>query len=510
MASKLDIGNAILRAYAYALQLTEELADEHDKGCYDCVDASSIECLLWMAEDLQDRSDRSILDKDTDRLYEQLVEATSPYYGDAEVDINASIPYTIIVMGGGGSGIAQWGFITGDITQQSDLMALLATKADIGDGIITPVDIDIVGNNAEVTAQSGSTISWKIGTQEIEVPSPQILPISNATDNYFRKDWIALTTTGMIVVQGAESQTAATPPNLSAGQIGLAIVDIYGDIINSNPPQPPVDISAPSWTVYGSVPFGKYSNLEVVPAAASAFEQYKEAWTDIAHPNYVAPTSLLTSTPSTNGLEIGQSVNVDLNLGFTQNNAGAETSRTINKNGSPLGGTTDTITISSTPVVYQGNIVYGQGAVLNNVAGIPDPLGRINAGNVDSNPVSYSGIYPWFWLKSSSPISAADMQAAIAAGTATKVIGSSANDLNVPYAPNGEYLAVAYPATSTTKTRWRVTDLSQGNVPGGVFSGQTTLPVNSPEGRWSGINFKIHTTPLLTNPSAPIIQLRNS
>lgn len=509
MASKLDIGNAIIRAYAYAIQLTNELADEHDKGCFDCVDASSIECLLWLSEELQNRIDRDILDNDTDSLYEQLVEATSPYYGDATVDINASIPYTIIVMGGGG-GIAQWGFITGEITEQADLMALFATKADIGDGIITPVDINISGNNVIISAQTGSTISWKIGTQIIEVSSPQTLPIADASNNYFRKDWIALTTTGMIVVQGVETQTAATPPNLSVGQIGLAIIDIYGDIINSNPPQPPVDISAPSWTVYGNVPFGKYGNLQVVPAAASAFEQYKEAWTNIPHPDYVAPTAVLSSTPSTSGLEIGQSVNVNLSLAFNQNNAGAEMSRTINKNGSPLGGTTDTITIASTPIVYQGNVVYGQGAVLNNAAGIPDPVGRIEAGNVNSNSISYSGIYPWFWLKRNTPITAADMQTAIANGTATKVIGSSAGTLNVPYAPNGEHMAVAYIATDPTKTKWFVTQLSQGNIPGGVFGGQTTLAVDSPDGRWSAINFKIHVTGLLTNPSATTIELRNS
>lgn len=508
MASKLDIGNAIIRAYAYAIELTDELADEHDKGCYDCVDASSIECLLWLSEELQNRSDRDVFDKDTDALYEQLLEATSAYYGDDTVDINASIPYTIINVGG--AGIAQWGFITGDITEQSDLMALLATKADIGDGIITPVDITIVGSDAIVEAQSGSVITWKIGTTFVGVTSPQTFTIADATDNYFRKDWIALTTTGMIVVQGVESQTAATPPNLSAGQIGLAIIDVYGDIINSNPPQPPVDISAPSWTVRGSVPFGKYAPNQVVPAAASAFEQYREAWTDVPHPNYVAPTAQLLSTPSTSGLEIGQSVNVNLTLNFTQNNAGAETSRVINKNGTPIVGITDTITIASTPVVYQGNVSYGQGAVLNNIEGVPDPVGRINAGSVSSNPVSYSGIYPWFYYKRSTPISAADMVAAIESGAATKVISSSAGTINVPYAPNSEYVAVGYLASETTKTRWFVSVLSQGNIPGGVFSGETTLPVDSPDGRWSNVDFKIHTTPLLTNPSAAIIELRNS
>lgn len=104
MASKIDISNAIVRGYAYAIQLTNELADEQEKGCDDCYDASVIECLLWLTSALQDRIDRDILDADTDKLYEQLVQATSPYYADATVDPNASIPYVqIIVQGGGGT-----------------------------------------------------------------------------------------------------------------------------------------------------------------------------------------------------------------------------------------------------------------------------------------------------------------------------------------------------------------------------------------------------------------------
>lgn len=140
MASKIDIGNSIIRAYNYAIQLTDELADEHDKGCLDCVDASNIECLLWLSEVLQDRSDRDVLDKDTDALYEQLLEATSAYYGDDNIDPNASIPYTIINVSGGGSGIAAWGFITGDINQQSDLIAKFDTKVDKGQSIYVTDD----------------------------------------------------------------------------------------------------------------------------------------------------------------------------------------------------------------------------------------------------------------------------------------------------------------------------------------------------------------------------------
>lgn len=490
MATKLDIGNAIIRAYAYAIELTNKLADEHDKGCYDCVDASSIECLLWLSETLQDRSDRDVLDADTDVLYEQLLESTSLYYGDDIVDINVSIPYTIIYVGG--AGIAQWGFITGEITDQSDLMALLATKADIGDGIITPVNINIIGSDAVVEAVTGSQITWKIGTAIISVSSPQTLPIAEATDNYFRKDWIALTTTGMIVVQGTETQTAATPPNLSAGQIGLAIIDVYGDIINSNPPQPPVDISAPSWTVRGSVPFGKYAPNTVVPAAASAFEQYREAWTNVLHPNYVAPTAVLLSTPSTSGLEIGQSVDVDLTLNFNQNNAGTETARVINKNGSPLGSTEDTIVISASAITYQGNVSYGQGAVLNNIEGVPDPVGRINAGSVNSNSITYQQtVYKRFYGTGSIPTNSAQVRT---------LSGSTfGNTFTLNIGIGVSQVAFAYPATVADISNSSVKYVEGFNSNVGDTFTKSTFNVNDAGG--NPIAYKIYTVTRPTTDS---------
>lgn len=101
------------------------------------------------------------------------------------------------------------------------------------------------------------------------------------------------------------------------------------------------------------------------------------------------------------------------------------------------------------------------------------------------------------------------MASAIAAGTAIKLVVSSTGTITIPFNATGEYIAVAYPATSTTKTVWYVTALDNGAIPGGVFGAATTQSVNSPDSYWAGINYKIHSSPGLITQASPI-QLRNS
>jgi len=47
-----------------------------------------------------------------------------------------------------------------------------------------------------------------------------------------------------------------------------------------------INLSVPAWTVYGTVPFGKYANKQQVPAASSAYLQYKEAYQNVNPPKY--------------------------------------------------------------------------------------------------------------------------------------------------------------------------------------------------------------------------------
>jgi hypothetical protein len=113
-------------------------------------------------------------------------------------------------------------------------------------------------------------------------------------------------------------------------------------------------------------------------------------------------------------------------------------------------------------------------------------------------------IYPFYHFRSNSPISASQMVTAINNSTATKVVAKSDGTISIPYLPNGEYIAVAYPASSPTKTRWYATELSQGDIPGGVFGAVVVDTLAN------GVEYKIHITPILTNNQVAVMQLRNN
>jgi hypothetical protein len=194
---------------------------------------------------------------------------------------------------------------------------------------------------------------------------------------------------------------------------------------------------------------------------------------------------------------------------FQDFRAGASSSYTIN--GTTQAG--NTLAVSSYTVLNGSNTFS---ATVSYLTG-PQPKDSKNvnyltpypSGTSASQSTSFTGLYPYFYYKSSSPITASSMQAAIAAGSTTKVVADSNGTITIPFAAGGEYLAVAYPSTSTTKSVWYVNALDNGSIPGGVFGAQTTLSCNSPESYWSGVSYKIHVSPGLITQANPI-ELRNS
>lgn len=147
----------------------------------------------------------------------------------------------------------------------------------------------------------------------------------------------------------------------------------------------------------------------------------------------------------------------------------------------------------------------------------PQPLDSKNlpystpfpAGTSPSQSTSFIGLYPYFYYKSSSPITNADMVTAIQNGTATKVVASSAGTLSIPYNMSAQYLAVAYPSSSTTKTVYFVTTLDSGAITL-VFNPVSTQNVNSASGLWNNVSYKIHVSQQAITNSNNIIELRNS
>jgi hypothetical protein len=195
---------------------------------------------------------------------------------------------------------------------------------------------------------------------------------------------------------------------------------------------------------------------------------------------------------------------------FQNFRAGASTSYTINGTTQPG----NTLTVSGYTVLngsntFTGTVTYAAG---------PQPLDSKNAnyltplsgGTSPSQSASFTGLYPYYYYKSNTPITAADMQTAIGNGTATKVVASSTGTLSIPYNVNGQYMAIAYPNTSTAKTKYFVTELDKGDLGGltSPFDLGTVLNCSSDLTYWSNIPYRIHVSPILTNTN-PIIELRN-
>ena len=270
------------------------------------------------------------------------------------------------------------------------------------------------------------------------------------------------------------------------------------------------------------------------PASAWKAKSLVQVLDDILFPTVLASVgsakSLDLAVSGTSGtLEIGSTVSRTLTATFTR---GTITNGNGSANANPLVGdatgytftgtgisstaqTGNTLAITAAVVSGSNNWAVtathaaGTGTYTDNkgVAGTNLDASRAAGSLTDSSSSpTITGVHPYYYLKSASPISASAMVTAIQNGTATKVIAASTGTLSIPYAPSAEYLAVAYPATSTTKTRYHVTALDNGAVTV-VFSPVATQTVTT--ALWSQ-SYRIHTsTGALTNSNATI-ELRNT
>lgn len=287
-------------------------------------------------------------------------------------------------------------------------------------------------------------------------------------------------------------------------------------------------------TIDDSVVSVSVGGAPAAPASAWKAKNLVQVLDDILFPTILASVgsakSLSLAVSGASGtLEIGSSHSRTLTAAFTR---GTILDGTGSANANPLVGPATGYTFTGTGIsstAQAGNELTFAAAVVsgsNNwavtathaagsgdyydnkgVAGSNLAAQRASGTATDSTSApTINGVHPYYYLKSASPISAAAMVAAIQAGTATKVIASSTGTLSIPYAPSAEYLAVAYPSTSTTKTRYYVTALDNGAI-AVVFAPVATQTATT--ALWSQ-SYKIHTsTGALTNSNATI-ELRNT
>jgi hypothetical protein len=200
------------------------------------------------------------------------------------------------------------------------------------------------------------------------------------------------------------------------------------------------------------------------------------------------------------------------NSGFTINPSPYNESYVIPDVG---GGTTSTTS-------YRGDGDYNQGLVKKNNKNVNDIRGFLlrstsapqsggtvsNGTQIDSSTITYTGIYPYFYGISATLPTPTTISHAISGGTATKVLSSAAGTLSIPYNTTGNYIWVAYFNNYTTKTKWYVNAVDNGNLDGSFLTSAVTQNVDSPNGFWSNITYKLHWSVNATSQST--LEYRNS
>lgn len=158
----------------------------------------------------------------------------------------------------------------------------------------------------------------------------------------------------------------------------------------------------------------------------------------------------------------------------------------------------------------------GSGAYFDNKSNASSVLdGSRVSGTVSASTAAFTGVYPWYHLKSPVTFTAAQFAAAIAAGNATnihatavlaKVVASASGTISVPYNVSGQFVGAAYEATLTTKTVYYVTALDNGAITA-VFNAVTQIGVTT--ALWAR-NYKMHISANPLTNSNPTLELRNS
>jgi hypothetical protein len=175
-------------------------------------------------------------------------------------------------------------------------------------------------------------------------------------------------------------------------------------------------------------------------------------------------------------------------------------------------------TIVSGTTTWAAEGSFGQGIKKSDNFGVEDsrPYEVLStnapqsASDLTSSPVSVQGIYPYFWGKSSAPLTPTQVATSIGSGNANKVVTQSSGTISATFNASSEYVWFAVPSSSTIKTIWFNTSLNQGQIsPTGFILPPVARNVNSPDNYWSGVSYNVYISAFATATSGSI-ELRNS
>lgn len=255
-------------------------------------------------------------------------------------------------------------------------------------------------------------------------------------------------------------------------------------------------------------------------------------------PTYVMPTLTANYSGNETVVEVGADALLNADFTFTQNNAGTiDTNGFIIERSVNSGSTWSTVVTnnnvvdwvgepytipnnSTSAIVHRAKVTYRQGNCLNNNLGNQDCTGRINGGTLTSTSLTLTPVYPVFYGKiarsGATPAipTASEIKDIIEDDNATKAVIVSTGTITLDFnSTNNDFIWFATPATSTTKTKWQITDLNRGDMGGTSdwFGSPVTQTINPPDSSFwaTGVSYKIYISRYRSEALEPI-QFRNN
>lgn len=265
-------------------------------------------------------------------------------------------------------------------------------------------------------------------------------------------------------------------------------------------------------------------------------------------PTYTIPTIHLISSESGNR-EIGININVLLSITGIKNDSGHFIKMDFLRNNSVIYSTSslnvnqvsdispqfgypdpnnpnysysvsynDNITVSSiltsghySITTYNSIGDYNSGLVKKDNKGVNDSrpyqvrqtdAPQLNSNNYHSNNINIIGYYPYFYGKTSNQSTATEIVTIIESGSNfNKIVNNSDNTLIMNFNCVGEWPWFAIFDQYDNKNHWYENALNNGNIGTSVtdlFSSGITKSINSFDGYWNGINFKIYISQKVT------------
>lgn len=341
---------------------------------------------------------------------------------------------------------------------------------------------------------------------------------------------------GYIAAEGLAGPTGATGPQGEGAN--LTVAPNSGIVISSG--QISTLYNTPISDEVVSVPLGGAD-----PTAASEWKTRSLVaaldavlFPDI-NPTYTIPTIVLTATQS-GTREVGSQINQFLTLTATENDAGAFTYLSINKEGSSIYNSnslsaqaavdvgnqfgyanpnnpnnkyiityTDNFTAPLGTLTWNGTGNYSSGLAKKNNKNITDArLSQVRSTSAPqsastgyiSNNITLTSIYPFFWGVSSTSLTNADIADQIENGLANKELLSASGDVGITFNAEAEYVWVAIQEDYPIKTKWYNTAFNNGNIGANQFIlSPSTYSVNSPDSYWFGVGYKMYISSGATN-----------